>query len=288
MNRKAFTLIELLVVIAIIAILAAILFPVFVNAREKARQTSCLSNMSQLTKSFKLYIDDNNSRYPCSAGIDEYYAHASDPRGAWVWFKGTWNSPDWKWADNTKWLWCVDPSKGSIWRYTNKSSRLYICPSDRHSNSSACTVFGGFGLSYGVNMSLWGVFNHAGQGHEDQGSFTKYTDPDGIVRYKSATEADIVKPSKTVLLADTGDGSFNSYAHTPTWPGMRVNTTPSTDGGYGWFLEAPTAVHCGGQNWSFCDGHVKWYSLKQWHTLIWYRDGRATPADQFDNPSVEE
>jgi len=47
-NKKAFTLIELLVVIAIIAILAAILFPVFATAREKARQTSCASNLKQI------------------------------------------------------------------------------------------------------------------------------------------------------------------------------------------------------------------------------------------------
>ncbi len=58
MSRKGFTLIELLVVIAIIAILAAILFPVFARAREKARQTSCLSNVKQLMLSVMMYAQD--------------------------------------------------------------------------------------------------------------------------------------------------------------------------------------------------------------------------------------
>ena len=62
-RRKGFTLIELLVVIAIIAILAAILFPVFARAREKARQTSCLSNLKQLGLSVLMYTSDYDERF---------------------------------------------------------------------------------------------------------------------------------------------------------------------------------------------------------------------------------
>ncbi|MFP3905123.1 MAG: prepilin-type N-terminal cleavage/methylation domain-containing protein, partial [Armatimonadota bacterium] len=58
MRCKGFTLIELLVVIAIIAILAAILFPVFARAREKARQSSCLSNVKQLATAHAMYVQD--------------------------------------------------------------------------------------------------------------------------------------------------------------------------------------------------------------------------------------
>ncbi len=63
-RRSAFTLIELLVVIAIIAILAAILFPVFAKARDQARKTSCLSNMKQLGLGFLMYAQDYDERLP--------------------------------------------------------------------------------------------------------------------------------------------------------------------------------------------------------------------------------
>lgn len=65
-KQRAFTLIELLVVIAIIAILAAILFPVFAQARDKARQTTCLSNARQVATGIALYTQDYDETYPSS------------------------------------------------------------------------------------------------------------------------------------------------------------------------------------------------------------------------------
>src|SRR5687767_12655782 len=62
--RRAFTLIELLVVIAIIAILAAILFPVFAQAREKARQATCQSNLKQISTGFLMYTQDYDETMP--------------------------------------------------------------------------------------------------------------------------------------------------------------------------------------------------------------------------------
>jgi len=63
-SNRAFTLIELLVVIAIIAILAAILFPVFAQAREKARQSACISNLKQIGTAFAMYTEDYDSLLP--------------------------------------------------------------------------------------------------------------------------------------------------------------------------------------------------------------------------------
>jgi prepilin-type N-terminal cleavage/methylation domain-containing protein len=66
MNRKGFTLIELLVVIAIIAILAAILFPVFSQAREKAKQSTCQSNLKQIGLAIRMYTEDYDDYMPPS------------------------------------------------------------------------------------------------------------------------------------------------------------------------------------------------------------------------------
>lgn len=78
MCRRGFTLIELLVVIAIIAILAAILFPVFTSAQEKGRMAVCLNNLKQWGMAGQQYLTDNNEKFPY-AGVCLGYAH---PKGA--------------------------------------------------------------------------------------------------------------------------------------------------------------------------------------------------------------
>jgi prepilin-type N-terminal cleavage/methylation domain-containing protein/prepilin-type processing-associated H-X9-DG protein len=79
--KRGFTLIELLVVIAIIAILAAILFPVFAKAREKARQTSCLSNLKQMSLGLLMYAQDYDECFP---GTYEKMGQSADwPLVAW-------------------------------------------------------------------------------------------------------------------------------------------------------------------------------------------------------------
>jgi prepilin-type N-terminal cleavage/methylation domain-containing protein len=81
MRRKAFTLIELLVVIAIIAILAAILFPVFAQAREKARQSSCVSNCKQMGSALIMYMGDYDEVFPNAQRTTIWYP---GPQGSWA------------------------------------------------------------------------------------------------------------------------------------------------------------------------------------------------------------
>jgi len=76
MRRRAFTLIELLVVIAIIAILAAILFPVFAKARERAKRSSCTSNLNQIAKAVNMYCDDNDGMFPRAMDYLDYERYA--------------------------------------------------------------------------------------------------------------------------------------------------------------------------------------------------------------------
>ena len=123
-SRSGFTLIELLVVIAIIAILAAILFPVFAQAREKARQTSCLSNMKQIMTAESMYVQD----------YDQVHS--------WLW---GW-SPQF-----TPWMQQINP-------YV-KNEKVWLCPDDATARVTKC--IGKTPSSYSQNFA-WPSWSGAG------------------------------------------------------------------------------------------------------------------------------
>ncbi len=123
-RRKGFTLIELLVVIAIIAILAAILFPVFAQARDKARQTTCTSNTKQIGLGAMMYINDYDETFPLGFG-------RAGGTGQWLW--NFYHAAPYNWRPSVS---PSDPRYASYlvhWSHTlqpyMKNYGLYECPS---------------------------------------------------------------------------------------------------------------------------------------------------------------
>lgn len=132
-TRRGFTLIELLVVIAIIAILAAILFPVFARAREKARQSSCQSNLKQIGLAYAMYAQDYDERLPRGVGYIAVGTPADPP--------GT----------NT-----VYGLQGEFYITLApyiKNEQIFNCPSSPYTNWNAGNTTGGtFGVGYTRNL----------------------------------------------------------------------------------------------------------------------------------------
>ena len=240
MKRRGFTLIELLVVIAIIAILAAILFPVFMSAKERARQAMCCGNLKQLTQAFFSYADDNGGYLP--VGSSRIF-HWGNQKVGGIYMAPPYEPPlEWT---GTTWLNdepppAIDVSKGSLWRYV-RARGVYECPSDKNMpmwyDSNPAHKVPNFGLSYSLNWTM-GVMDPAGS------------------------------PCKTVCLAAAvGGRSAKVLMLIHEYRGDRTHFGVN-DGYYSWDPTNATAdifakIHWDGTTCSYADGHVRRISNKR-------------------------
>jgi len=185
--RAAFTLIELLVVIAIIAILAAMLFPVFAQAKESAKAAVCLSNMRQLGTAFAVYLGDFDGVYPPPYG-NRY------PNSAWVLSGnspqvGTTSPPCAYGSDEEDPCYVADPTRGSLWPYT-KDERVYKCPTVQ----TGIYAWGGNPVTTATQRITTTM--NANFGIENLSL------PNGGVGENSISEAAVSFPSSTFMLVD--------------------------------------------------------------------------------------
>ncbi len=237
--RRGFTLIELLVVIAIIAILAAILFPVFAKARENARRTSCLSNVKQLGLAFRQYTQDYDEKYPptFTNGDGGLAPHDYTPPTTAAAIPNS----DRGWSQNLE-------------TYT-KSTQILQCPSEV---AVPTTAIGTGYTDYFYNNILGG------------GALVGGVVTIGGRTTGGKSEASVTNVVLTVLIGDTNSGTaaLASYgcgdlATTTTPTASGANCTVDTKAKFGNPVTSsagtPAQRHLDGQVFAFADGHAKWF-----------------------------
>lgn len=237
--RNGFTLIELLVVIAIIAILAAILFPVFATAREKARAVSCLSNEKQIGTAAMMYSQDYDEGLPA---WHEYYAALTQglPHLAYG-----------DYGDSGYWHAKLDPyikDGKTAARNAEEHTGVWHCPDQGDRGEQ--TTFSGttrLSFSYGLNAML---------------SYTNYPMLDGLPNWQAYYSAsryyrwprlvEMDEPASTVYAGD--GGGYNGRIMAP----YEYNCWRKRLIGYGAQCWEIPDRHGDGANYVFADGHAKY------------------------------
>lgn len=236
-RRNGFTLIELLVVIAIIAILAAILFPVFATAKERGRQAKCLNNQKQLMLAFQAYCDDNQGYTPRVAPYTAWPGatmatvgdHSMSVPLNW---SGTWDT----------FLW-TEVRDGSLFRYA-RSKGIFICPTDMGRRATGTSLpdsdpKGRTKANYQLSYSLTQEMN----------------------QYNSAKKAFLPVCFETATAGRSGKIlMFEHECRATTAYAQGIN-----DGLNLWQnnLDKPDKVHYEGTTVSYADGHAKWQAFEE-------------------------
>jgi prepilin-type N-terminal cleavage/methylation domain-containing protein/prepilin-type processing-associated H-X9-DG protein len=243
-RRVGFTLIELLVVIAIIAILAAILFPIFAQAREKANQVSCASNLRQQGAALMMYIQDYDSRYPGGNPGNSDQCNVMDQKGAWGGWVGNLIDP---YTKNTGIYSCpARPDRFSVNRGTGPVIGPPTCP---NGNTNCCAPAKFWTCSY--------VFNYLTYWQQPQGNVQAPSEM-AAVWDGSHGWADCGITSSCGIYVNRDICWYFQLAGFPRDSSMNCSivTNPSNQGSW----------HQGGNNFLYGDGHVKW---AKWDQLKW-------------------
>ena len=227
-RTKAFTLIELLVVIAIIAILAAILFPVFAQAREAAKKTQCISNTKQLGIANLMYMGDNSDMMP------PYQVFAPSP-----------------WTDITGsvtlgFTYLLQPySKSNLYTFCPTAKRK---PSESSSSLVEKRIYREGRVGYGIAFPLVDT----APGREYTLTYSFFSEP-----ASRAFAMDAVPSGPSSLGAYTAYNAFQNYAYSPFSPyDHGYASAPTTTWGEDWYSR-PDARHGGQVVVAFLDGHSK-------------------------------
>ncbi len=256
--KRAFTLIELLVVIAIIAILAAILFPVFAQAREKARAITCLNNLKQIGLGVAMYMQDYDNYYPPSA-----YGGGSTGVPHQAWYSLIW--PYVKAGDRWR-----ETFNGQPVEYSWGTHGLYACPSFPDRDQS-----GKYGCHYDLFADFWG-----------------YPTDRVDARHRVSHESVVDSPADKIIIAEKGvNDAYWGWVFFGTWewdwvewigrPPQRdgaeialqrdCDLANDGDGNATWAGcgMMPRYRHTGTCNVIFADGHAKAMGRGQ---ILWYKN----------------
>jgi prepilin-type N-terminal cleavage/methylation domain-containing protein/prepilin-type processing-associated H-X9-DG protein len=245
MSRRAFTLIELLVVIAIIAILAAILFPVFAQARAKARQAACISNSKQIGTALMMYVQDYDEIYPVN---NRAFLPAPDNISTFL----------------LTWMAQIDPYM--------KNQQVYICPNQ--------PVQQNFNFVAAPGRTLVLPFRSMGANEFIMGRVGYTAHVTNNAPLEPTSQASLSRVAETPLVADSVFALFNDprriaqagFAGAPWW------TFPSTAAA---IAADANSRHNGGSVVIWADGHVTWRHKRSVGTLDAARSAQPNWWNRF-------